>query len=129
MGHGLLLGHGLFYHNQTWDCFVTWDGKITRTDPKNAQILTVPEATNFKWVRGDRKSIPEAAVAGGKSANGEILLIARCMEKAGQHEVPGYVIKNVPTLAFYGESNYEFSCSTFDILTCDLDPKPGTFRA
>lgn len=126
--NGLLLGHGV-NSNGDWDCLVTWAGSIFRIEPKNVQVLTVSEKVKFKWVRSDRKSIPEGAIAGGKSANGEVLIIARCMQKAGQHEVPGYVKQTVPTLAFYGESNYESSCSIFDILTCALEPKPGAFAA
>lgn len=120
------LGYALRGLNGKWQCWTTWDGALFLTDEEGFEIFTDPEQDNLRWVRADGKSVPAGAISGGTKSTGDSLIITRCLStlQQGRNEIPGYIIKNDPSKAYYGYET-EHECKDFEILTCN-DPRPGT---
>lgn len=119
---------GVFYLDEM-TCYVGFGGIETAVEDGEVLLWGEPEdggtRPNLRWVASDRREIPEGAVAGGRTRDGETLFIVRALISIGQRNVyiPGKMHANTPYRAFTTFGGNEIPATDFDFLVCESDVK------
>ena len=98
-------------------CYIPWRLK-EQIVTKNFEVLTLPQPKYFSWEAVKNGQVPSSAVAGGRSKDGALLYIGRCLETLATGKtvlLPGYIRNGKISVPHDGK---ERNCINFEVLTC-----------
>lgn len=94
-------------------CYYPWD--LLEHGQSEYQILVTDDLTNFEWCPGSNGYIPNGAVQGGVSSDGEALYVGRMLY--GNRLIPGKVQASYDSIYIpYGGSEHHYK--SYEVLVC-----------